>query len=52
VVFAGGQAAGALLWGQHRGRLTGSDERAEERATALALGEPEVTHLLPADNRH
>jgi hypothetical protein len=34
---------------QHEGRLTGSDEQAEERATALALGEPEVTHLLPAD---
>ena len=34
---------------QHEGRLTGSDEQAEERAAALARGPAEVTHLLPAD---
>jgi MFS family permease len=34
---------------QHEGRLTGSDEAAEERAEALALGPAEVTHLLPAN---
>jgi MFS family permease len=34
---------------QHEGRLTGSDEEAEERAAALARGPAEVTHLLPAD---
>ncbi|MGX6601154.1 MFS transporter [Micromonosporaceae bacterium Da 78-11] len=34
---------------QHEGRLTGSDEQAEERATALASGPPQVTHLLPAE---
>ncbi|MGK5677827.1 MFS transporter [Actinoplanes sp. URMC 104] len=33
---------------QHEGRLTGSDEQVEKRAVALAEGEPEVTHLLPA----
>ena len=37
---------------QHEGRLTGSDEKAEERATALARGPAEVTHLLPADYEH
>ncbi|GAA0500156.1 MFS transporter [Paractinoplanes deccanensis] len=35
---------------QHEGRMTGSDERAEERALALTDGPPEVTHLLPAHN--
>jgi MFS family permease len=35
---------------QHEGRLTGSDEAAEEKATALARGPAEVTHLLPADS--
>lgn len=34
---------------QHGGRLTGADQAAEERARALVEGEPEVTHLLPAD---
>jgi quinol monooxygenase YgiN len=33
---------------QHEGRLTGSDEEAEERAAALARGPAEVTHLLSA----
>jgi MFS family permease/quinol monooxygenase YgiN len=33
---------------QHSGRLTGADRLAEERAWALAEGEPEVHHLLPA----
>ncbi|MEV6344566.1 MFS transporter [Actinoplanes sp. NPDC051851] len=33
---------------QHEGRLTGDDERAEERAIALAEGPPEVRHLLPS----
>jgi len=33
---------------QHGGRLTGADQQAEERAEALAEGEPEVRHLLPA----
>ncbi|MFB6397240.1 MFS transporter [Polymorphospora lycopeni] len=33
---------------QHGGRMTGADQAAEERARALADGEPEVTHLLPA----
>jgi MFS family permease len=35
---------------QHEGRMTGSDEQAEERAIALAEGPPSVTHLLPAHN--
>lgn len=35
---------------QHDGRLTGSDERAEERALRLARGPAEVSHLLPADS--
>jgi MFS family permease len=35
---------------QHEGRLTGSDEEAEEKAVALARGPAEVTHLLPADS--
>ncbi|NMO56275.1 MFS transporter [Actinoplanes sp. TBRC 11911] len=34
---------------QHQGRLTGSDEQAEEKAVALARGPAEVTHLLPAE---
>jgi quinol monooxygenase YgiN len=34
---------------QHDGRLTGSDEQAEERAQKLARGPAEVSHLLPAD---
>ncbi|WBB81400.1 MFS transporter [Micromonospora sp. WMMD882] len=34
---------------QHGGRMTGADQAAEERARALLAGEPEVTHLLPAD---
>jgi predicted MFS family arabinose efflux permease len=34
---------------QHEGRLTGSDEEAEERAQKLARGPAEVSHLLPAD---
>ncbi|MEU4568834.1 MFS transporter [Micromonospora sp. NPDC023956] len=34
---------------QHGGRLTGADRVAEERARALVDGDPEVTHLLPAD---
>jgi MFS family permease len=34
---------------QHEGRLTGSDEKAEERAEKLAQGPAEVSHLLPAD---
>ncbi|WP_406046080.1 MFS transporter [Micromonospora sp. NBC_00898] len=33
---------------QHGGRLTGVDQEAEERAKALADGQPEVRHLLPA----
>ncbi|MFC7546454.1 MFS transporter [Plantactinospora sp. GCM10030261] len=33
---------------QHGGRLTRADQEAEERARALADGEPEVAHLLPA----
>jgi hypothetical protein len=33
---------------QHDGRLTGTDESAEERAVALAHGPAEVAHLLPA----
>jgi MFS family permease len=33
---------------QHEGRLTLSDEEAEERAAALARGPAEVSHLLPA----
>jgi MFS family permease len=33
---------------QHEGRLTGSDQVAEERARALVEGPPEVSHLLPA----
>jgi MFS family permease len=37
---------------QHEGRLTVQDEHAEERATALARGPAEVTHLLPADYEH
>ncbi|KUL41292.1 MFS transporter [Actinoplanes awajinensis] len=35
---------------QHEGRLTGDDEQAEQRATALAEGPPEVRHLLPAEH--
>jgi MFS family permease len=35
---------------QHEGRLTGSDEKAEERAEKLARGPAEVSHLLPADS--
>jgi transmembrane secretion effector len=35
---------------QHGGRLTGSDRLHEERAVALAAGEPEVLHLFPADH--
>ncbi|AGZ44452.1 MFS transporter [Actinoplanes friuliensis] len=35
---------------QHEGRLTGSDEREEEKAQALAGGPPSVSHLLPADS--
>ena len=35
---------------QHEGRLTGSDEREELRAWALADGPPAVAHLLPADS--
>jgi len=34
---------------QHEGRLTGSDEQAEQRAAALARGPAEVSHLLSAD---
>jgi MFS family permease len=34
---------------QHEGRLTGSDEKAEEKAEKLARGPAEVSHLLPAD---
>lgn len=33
---------------QHGGRLTTEDRMAEERATALIEGEPDVKHLLPA----
>jgi MFS family permease len=33
---------------QHDGRLTGSDQEAEERARALADGPPQATHLLSA----
>jgi fucose permease len=33
---------------QHGGRLTGFDQEREEVAMALAEGEPEVEHLLPA----
>lgn len=33
---------------QHRGRLTGTDRAAEERASALTVGRPEVAHLFPA----
>jgi len=33
---------------QHRGRLTGTDRAAEERALALADSTPEVAHLFPA----
>jgi MFS family permease len=33
---------------QHEGRLTGSDQVAEERAHALTEGPPRVSHLLPA----
>jgi MFS family permease len=33
---------------QHGGRLTGTDRDFERQARALADGEPEVTHLLPA----
>ena len=33
--------------GQHHGRLTGTDREAEERARALADGQPDVVHLLP-----
>jgi MFS family permease len=34
---------------QHEGRLTGTDEKYEEAAEALAHGPAEVSHLLPAD---
>jgi hypothetical protein len=34
---------------QHTDRLTGTDQAIEEYARSLADGEPEVTHLLPAD---
>lgn len=34
---------------QHGGRMTGADREVEQRARALVEGEPEVTHLLPAD---
>jgi MFS family permease len=34
---------------QHGGRMTGADQAAEEHAHSLVEGEPEVTHLLPAD---
>jgi MFS family permease len=37
---------------QHEGRLTVSDEEVEQRATTLARGPAEVTHLLPADYEH
>jgi MFS family permease len=33
---------------QHGGRLTGTDRDFEQQARALAEGEPQVTHLLPA----
>jgi MFS family permease len=33
---------------QHSGRLTGSDQAYERAAIALADGEPQITHLLPA----
>jgi MFS family permease len=35
---------------QHDGRLTGSDERDDEKAIALAEEPPVITHLLPADS--
>ncbi|NMO55212.1 MFS transporter [Actinoplanes sp. TBRC 11911] len=35
---------------QRAGRLTGSDEEAERKATSLARGPAEVTHLFPADS--
>jgi len=35
---------------QHEGRLTGSDERDDEKAIALAEAPPVITHLLPADS--
>lgn len=34
---------------QHRGRLTKADQEAEEQARALTEGDPETSHLLPAD---
>jgi MFS family permease len=34
---------------QHGGRLTGADRAAEQRAYALADGQPDVRHLLPAE---
>ncbi|SDZ35191.1 Predicted arabinose efflux permease, MFS family [Asanoa ishikariensis] len=34
---------------QHDDRLTGADREIEAAARALAVGPPEVTHLLPAD---
>lgn len=39
---------------QHTGRLTGTDREREERANALALDEPEGTHLFPThpDGQH
>ena len=37
---------------QHEGRLTVRDEEIEQRATRLARGPAEVTHLLPADYNH
>ncbi|WP_433826209.1 MFS transporter [Actinoplanes sp. CA-015351] len=33
---------------QHEGRLTETDEQAEQHATALAAGPPTITHLLAA----
>ncbi|GAA2538170.1 MFS transporter [Winogradskya consettensis] len=35
---------------QHDERMTGADEDAEAKAVALAQGQPDVTHLLPADS--
>ena len=35
---------------QHSVRLTGADARFEQDANALAVGEPEVEHLLPFDS--
>jgi MFS family permease len=35
---------------QHNVRLTGTDRDMQVRARALAVGRPDVAHLLPADN--